>query len=89
MTIEEMKQELEKHGYSVVKKRLNQKFLPCICGYNRRKTISHYGMIGYVCNKCKLMSPVALSREEAKTNWNQMISGLNAGEPWSKVYYFS
>lgn len=86
MALEEMKKELEKNGYSVTKKHTNQKFFPCICGYNRRKHLNHYGYIACCCNRCGLIAPASTSHEGAKANWNRMITAINAGEPWNKVY---
>ena len=59
------------------------RFKPCICGYNRRKVISYYGRIGYVCNNCGLMSPTGYSHERARDNWNWIIENKDA----EKRYY--
>lgn len=72
-------------------------FVPCICGYNRRKVIHDYYFDGeffsgsgkwfYVCNKCKLMGYMGTSHRDAKIKWNQMIDDVEAGT--KEPEYFS
>lgn len=74
----------------------NPHFVPCICGYNRHKTIHDYYFDGRffvgsgkwfnVCNKCKLMGYLGTSQIDAKLKWNQMIDDIEAGTAEPKYY---
>jgi len=50
MTVEELRTEAAKLGYDIVKRQ--QRFLPCICGYNRR-THKQGGFTNETILKCK------------------------------------
>ena len=74
MTLEEIRAEAKKHGYTIVKYRLAMPRLkPCKCGYNRRDAwYTGDGGIKLVCKNCGLYS-VGKNRREAVINWNRMI----------------
>lgn len=78
MTIEELKEEAKKLGYTVVKIPKKEALLPCTCGNNRRE---HWNRVeiksGRVyevlkCSKCG-KSVEGLTEREARHNWNEMI----------------
>ena len=79
MTLEELKLEADKLGYSLVKKQKSIKLLPCICGSERRTMwITTAGGIKevqriLVCDKCGMKAPPGNTIQEAKENWNKMM----------------
>lgn len=74
MTVEELKKEAAKLGYSIIKKQEYIRFKPCICGCNNRKHWYSYGnSVFFECTNCGLKSPIGLDEKEAKLNWNKMI----------------
>lgn len=81
MTLEELKAEANKLGYSVVKKRRKVYLKPCVCGSNRRKlwNIAN-GEYFYTCDHCGRKSPPASSIMAAKELWNEMMKELKNGE---------
>lgn len=81
MTLEELKLEADKLGYSLVKKQKSIKLLPCTCGNKRRTmwitTIRSTGGGGFqrilACDKCGMKAPPGNTIQEAKENWNKII----------------
>lgn len=78
MTIEELKEEAKKLGYTVVKIPKKEKLLPCVCGNNRRehwhrvdiKSGRAYEILR--CSKCGREAKGETERD-AIHNWNEMI----------------
>lgn len=74
MTFEELKVEAEAQGYKLIKKQEPVRFLPCICGNNRRTLwYGSDGKVGYDCNKCGFEGNPGKSQREAKIGWNEAI----------------
>lgn len=75
MTLEELKIEANKLGYSLIKKRIIPKLLPCICGCKRR----HHWYIAGSENKRALECKRCGKRIEGINDidvinkWNEMI----------------
>ena len=75
VTDEEFEAEAKRRGYYLQKKSENVKFLPCICGANRRTewwNMKEHGW-SYECNRCGQTSLVGKTKKDAKLNWNRMI----------------
>lgn len=73
MTYDELKAEAKAMGYNLIKKSAPMpKFLPCVCGNNRRY---HWWSSGpfYKCTKCGRKSPPAKGERAAREAWNKMI----------------
>ena len=79
MTFEELKEEAEKQGYTLVKFKKRERLLPCVCGHNRRtewqSTLKD--SVTLECNTCGLTAE-GRSRAEAVRNWNEMIRKYTA-----------
>lgn len=76
MTYDKLKKEADKLGYNLIKKQNNIRFLPCVCGHNRRRQwISSKGKF-YVCCTCGLRSPASKTEKGAKIAWNEMIEKM-------------
>ena len=73
MTLDELKVEAEKLGYTLIKKSESVKMLPCTCGCKRRTEWFGKGQIFYSCNGCGKKSPPAKTERGAKRAWNEMI----------------
>lgn len=73
MTLDELKVEAEKLGYTLIKKPESIKMLPCTCGSKRRSEWFSAGQIFYCCNRCGKKSPPANTVRGAKRAWNEMI----------------
>ena len=81
MTVEELKKEAAKLGYSIIKKQEYIRFNPCVCGCNNRSHWYGYGTtVFFECNNCGLRSPAGLNEKEAKLNWNKMIEEKTNGK---------
>lgn len=83
MTIEELKEEAKKLGYTVVKIPKKEKLLPCTCGNNRREhwhRVSIQSGMSYEILKCSKCGREATgeNEREARHNWNEMIRRENA-----------
>ena len=64
-------------GYSVLKRSGNVNFVPCTCGFNRRKeklVADETTKYQYVCMKCGKTSPLAETKRAARIAWNDMIA---------------
>lgn len=64
-------------GYSVFKRSSKVNFVPCTCGFNRRKeklVSNKTTQYQYVCMKCGKTSPLAETRRAARIAWNDMIA---------------
>lgn len=90
MTEKELKTEAKKMGYRLVKNPKYEKFLPCICGSNRRHIIpvaeSVYDPRRDVivkCAKCGLSVNVE-KRSDIHTKWNSFIKEKTDDE--AKIY---
>lgn len=75
MTLIELQYEAEKLGYKLVKRKQTEKFLPCICGCNRRE--SWYSNnedweVKLVCYRCGL-SVTGKNEKDAKRKWNEYV----------------
>ena len=59
------------------------KFLPCVCGCNKRiewfRYIEPKGY-SYQCRNCDNKAPMGKTKKEAKLNWNKMIEELRREE---------
>ena len=79
MTLEELRTEAHKQGYSLVKKK-NKKLLPCTCGHQSRsrRHIFRDGKdyIEIICNKCG-KNVRGTSEQVAINNWNKEVSNGN------------
>lgn len=74
MTVEELKLEAAKLGYNIIKKAENIKFLPCVCGYNKRNLwFCSNNMCFYKCQRCGFSGYKGKTQNEAKRNWNKAI----------------
>ena len=73
MTLDELKVEAEKLGYTLIKKSPNIKMLPCTCGCKRRTEWFSKGQIFYSCERCGKKSPLSNTERGAKRAWNEMI----------------
>lgn len=79
MTFKELKNEAKNQGYKLIKIKPPVKFLPCICGNNRREWWLHASSKrrSVVCCKCGLRSPWVIGNDDVvKTAWNNMILEL-------------
>ena len=64
-------------GYSVLKRSGNVNFVPCTCGFNRRKeklVADKTTQYQYICIKCGKTSPLAETKRAARIAWNDMIA---------------
>lgn len=75
MTIEELKAEADKLGYSVVKKQQYVKLSPCICGQKKPREWFRIGSgnVVYQCPNCDFAAPEAKTRKQARLNWNKSV----------------
>ena len=81
MTLEELRSEANKLGYSVVKKRRKVYLKPCVCGCNKREIWNTHDLkYFYKCVHCGRKSPPADSLMAAKELWNEMMKELKNGE---------
>lgn len=77
MTLEELKVEANKLGYSLVKKRRKVYLQPCVCGCNKRQIWNTYDLkYFYKCAHCGRKSPPADSMMAAKEMWNETMKEL-------------
>ena len=79
MTFEELKEEANRQGYNLVKKRVTEKLLPCTCGCKRRGRFYHYNPkgISVVCKRCG-RSAKGRNETDAIHAWNVAIqSNMN------------
>lgn len=75
MTINELRIEAEKLGYTLTKKIVYVKLKPCKCGYNRPTqeiTINPKGSYFY-CPKCGLKTQIGKHNYQARENWNKAV----------------
>ena len=77
MTLDELKAEAKRRGYSLVKRPKTEKYLPCICVKNRLE--SWYAneedwSVKLVCYHCGL-SVTGKNEKDAKRKWNEYMSG--------------
>lgn len=80
MTVEELKAEAKKLGYTVIKKSEPVKILPCICGKNRRERWYRGSNIFYKCAYCGFKSPEANTDRQANLNWNEAVKETKSNE---------
>lgn len=77
MTIEMLKQEADKLGYRLAKKKSAVRFVPCTCGANRRERWHSVKPavpgVFFRCSQCGKESPLAKTRNDAINEWNDMI----------------
>lgn len=72
MTLEELKAEAEKLGYTLVKKNPYVALLPCSCG---EKHSIRWGGAMYYCCKCGLVGKPSRYKYQARKNWNTAVKG--------------
>ena len=76
MTFEELKAAADELGYSLIKKRYTENFLPCTCGHNRRSHVYSYTHGEYChtlqCKNCG-RSVTGSSDSDARIKWNNII----------------
>lgn len=76
-TEEYLKALAKRLGYSVFKRSSKVNFVPCTCGFNRRKeklVADKTTKYQYVCMKCGKTSPLAETKRAARIAWNDMIA---------------
>lgn len=76
-TEEYLKALAKRLGYSVLKRSGNVNFVPCTCGFNRRKeklVADKTTKYQYICMKCGKTSPLAETKRAARIAWNDMIA---------------
>ena len=77
MTEEELKAEAKRMGYSLIKRPKAERFLPCLCGKNRRErwyTNNEDWSVKLVCYYCGL-SVTGKNEKDAKRKWNEYMRG--------------
>lgn len=82
MTLIKLREEAAALGYELVKKRPKEKFLPCLCGGNRRQLSYYPNKVDglkhvYICKRCGHMGPFGENPTDAKRKWNEMIRGMS------------
>ena len=81
MTVEELKKEARKLGYTIIKKNPYITLDPCKCG--RKKPWMWPAQDGsefYKCPDCGLRAPNAKNNRQARINWNELVSEVNGNE---------
>lgn len=80
MTVEELKAEAKKLGYSVIKKPEPVKLLPCVCGAKHIQNLVRFDQRNrdncgefYRCYRCRLEGKPALKNRQARLNWNEAV----------------
>lgn len=76
-TEEYLKALAKRLGYSVFKRSSKVNFVPCTCGFNRRKeelVADKTTQYQYICMKCGKTSPLAETKRAARIAWNDMIA---------------
>lgn len=73
MTVEQLKEEAAKLGYSVVKIRKRPKFIKCICGHNLHTKYFSGGTIFFQCKHCGLKGDKSKTEYEAIRNFNKVV----------------
>jgi hypothetical protein len=77
MTLEELKLEAEKLGYSVVKKQQYIKLSPCTCGQKKPRLWYRFGGGEFFrCPNCDFEAPAAKTKKQARLNWNKSVETL-------------
>jgi hypothetical protein len=75
MTLEELKTEASKLGYSLCKKVTYEKLSTCKCGSKRIASELWYrNNKCYRCTKCGLKSEPAKTKYQAIINWNNAVN---------------
>ena len=80
MTVKELRAEANKLGYNIIPKPEYIKFVPCICGHNRRQLWFTPNGMKYECKNCGMTSPEGKTERDAKKKWNEMIMNCKLGE---------
>ena len=77
ISIELLKELAAKKGYKLVPIKKYERYLPCVCGCNRREHWSHVspGSAPITILKCKKCGLVAEGKTDssAKHNWNELV----------------
>ena len=76
MTLDELKAEAKKQGFSLQKSSAKVRFTPCVCGCNRRTEWTGPEGWFYECRMCELVSPPGKTKQEARRKWNAYIGQL-------------
>ena len=73
MTLEELRKEAEKHGYTLSKKIVYEKLNYCSCGRRPFQAISvNPNGKYYRCPYCGKKSEIARTLYQARSNWNKV-----------------
>lgn len=76
ISLPELRALAEKMGYKLAPIKRYERFIPCVCGCNRRTTWFITNNSGYSvsleCKKCGL-EVAGKSEADAKRNWNKLI----------------
>lgn len=73
ITVEQLKEEAAKLGYSVVKINKRPKYIKCICGHNIHTKYFSGGCIFFQCKHCGLKGVAAKTEYEAIKNFNKAV----------------
>lgn len=73
MTLEELKVEASKFGYSLCKKVNYEPVSTCKCGSRRIISTIDYGGKHYRCTNCGLRGATAKTKYQAIQNWNKAV----------------
>ena len=73
MTFEELKQEAKRQGYNLTKAEPYIRFMPCTCGFNRRRVCHSPEGYEFECMRCGKTGGIGATEKQAKQFWNEMI----------------
>jgi len=77
MTLEELKAEAKRQGYSLIKYNPLPKMIPCVCGNNKRyrrwRNTDGDESVSIVCTKCG-REIEGWSERETRIRWNKAMS---------------
>lgn len=80
-SLDELKKELKKRGYVVLKEKTSVRFVPCArCGANRRIIVHELGYTYHKCMACGLEGGKSKSKVGAKTAWNALMEDYKSGK---------
>ena len=85
MTIEELKAEAEKQGYTLTKKITYAKIQKCVCGKHPYQEISINPNGKYFrCAKCGLKGEIGRWNYQAIDNWNKAVEQVKNIDGWKE-----
>ena len=86
MTLEELKDEASRQGYTLTKKITYEPLKKCVCGNKRiyQDTTAYPEIYGkyYYCNKCKRKGEIAKTWYQARANWNKSVEQVKNIDGW-------